>query len=312
MPMAPMSNDTPSPGLKTADTLNRGPGIPMSATSDMPVITPAGADKTPVEEAPIDKPDADADASATSDSKPEGEADGKPNEVPGEEKDKTSPQQRAAFARERNKRLAAEQARVALEAKIDKLAETVAKLVDAGKPEEDARPVRASFEDPDAYDKALEAWASNRAAKVAQAEAQAELAKAERERDLKIAQDTFNQRVDAFKKDHEDFEDLVYDDTLFTNPTLGQAILEAEDGPAIAYYLAQNPEEHDRINALRPARVVLEVGKLSARLEAPVVPAPKPKADPIVPLRARNPAGPKDPANMTMDEYSEYRKSKQH
>jgi len=304
MPMAPMTNDAPAPVITGADTLNRGPGIPTSATSDMPVI------ETPAET--VDTPEVSEDASVTSDQKPEGEADGTPSEAPGEEKDKTSPQQRAVIARERNRRQAAEAREQAILARFDKLQETVSKLVEAGQPKEDeARPVRANFDDPDAYDKALETWVAARTAKVVQAEAQAEQTRAEQERNWKEASAAYAKRAATFKTDHPDFEDVVYgEETLFTNPVLGQALLEAEDGPAIAYYLAQNQDEHDRISALRPAMVVFEVGKIAARLAAPPAPTPKPRQDPIVPLKARNPAGPKDPNDMSMEEYAAYRKSK--
>ena len=47
---------------------------------------------------------------------------------------------------------------------------------------------------------------------------------------------------------------------------LVQLVQESEVGPQMAYYLAKNPEEHERLNAMSPLRRVAELGKLEDKL----------------------------------------------
>jgi len=81
---------------------------------------------------------------------------------------------------------------------------------------------------------------------------------------------------------------------------MAHAILNAEDGPALAYHLGQNPELAERIAKLDPIQAVTELGRISARLVAKPL---TPKPNPIRPLGARANAGPKSPDDETMDEY---------
>lgn len=303
MPVSPMTVDAPSTTQPYADTLTPNSTPLTSATSDMPVIAPA----IPATATPVDKPAEQENVTDTS-AKVEGEENGAPTEKPGEDGDKTSPQQRAAFARERNRRQAAEQRATALESKVDQLIEVVSKLTPREQPKEDPRPARTAFDDPNAYDRALEDWAGRRAKDTALAEAKAEQQKQDQTRRFEAVRDTFNERKATFEADHPDFEDVVYQDDVKISPPMSQAILEAEDGPAIAYYLGQNPEVAERLSKLSPAQAVYEIGKISTRISNP----PKPKPEPIRPLAARNSAGPKDPSEMSMDEYAVYRKSKAH
>lgn len=310
----------PAPGTAQpyADVLLNVGRPSLSAGSDMPVIDLAkpgqGEGEAPAEPATepgIDADKGDPDTSGTSDQKTEGEADAPPNKEGGEEKDQTSPQQRAAFARERNKRQAAEQRATALEAQMAKLTEAVNKLAgEKDQPKEDPRPSRDTFTDPNAYDQALEDWAGRRATEKAKAEAKVEFDQQRQESHNKSILDTYKARETDFQSEHPDFEDVVYSDDVKITPVMTQAILEAEDGPAIAYHLGQNPDVAERIAGLSPAQQVWELGSISTKLAAPPPPQPKPKPEPIRPLNVRNIAAPKSPSEMSMDEYAEYRKSK--
>jgi hypothetical protein len=310
MPLGPQTTDTPSTATPYADVLSNNARPALNATSDMPIIRnlngpQAGEDAEGEGDTapPVDtgaKPDK---TDGTSGDNPEGEADGAPNkEAAGEETDKTSPQQRAAFARERNRRQAAEREAAETRAQVAKLVETVENLAkQVNPPKDDARPTREAFDDPNAYDKALEDWAGRRAADKATADAQAAQQRQEAARRTESVVNTFKERQAAFEADHPDFEDVVYADDIKISPVMSQAILEAEDGPAIAYYLGQNPEAAERISQLSPASAIREIGRISARLEAP--PA-KPKPAPVRPLTSRNNGGPKSPDEMSMEEYA--------
>lgn len=302
MPLEAQTTDQPSQTLPYADTLAPNSRPALSATSDMPKFTAA----EPVEATPVDTEVKPADAPDTSDAKPEGEANVEPTKIDGEEQDKTSPQARAAYARERNRRQAAERESAELKATVTQLVEAVSKLTTRDQPKEDQRPVRDTFDTPDAYDTALETWAGKRAASAAKAEFEAGQAKQDRERQASTLVDAYQERKTAFEADHPDFDDLVMDDGLKISPAMSQAILEAEDGPAIAYHLAQNPDMAERLAKLSPAQAVYEIGKISTRLANP----PRPRAEPIRPLSARNSAAEKSPSEMSMDEYAAYRKSR--
>lgn len=308
MPVTASTTDTPSTKPPFADVLVKH-SIPLSATSDMPVIDltkPNAIEQA--EKAEVDTEAKPQDTGETSGEKPEGEADAQPTKQEGgEEGDKTSPQQRAAFARERNRRQAAEQRATSLETQVAQLAQAVAKLTgEADRPKDDPRPDRDAFDTPAAYDTALEDWAGRRATEVAVTEAKAQQVRELQARQVKAQLDTYNERKSAFEADHADFDDVVMTDDLQISPAMSQAILEAEDGPAIAYYLGQNPEMAERISKLSPTQAVRELGRISAKLENP----PKPKPDPIRPLASRNSGGEKSPDDMSMDEYAAYRKAK--
>lgn len=301
-----------------ADVLQNVSRPSLSADSDMPVIDlakpgqgdPDAAEKAAAEPG-IDEAKTAAENDGTSETKPEGEADAQPKpkgEEGGEERDQTSPQQRAAFARERNRRQAAERDAAALKTQVAQLAEAVSKLTgEKDPPKEPERPVRETFDSPDAFEKALESYVAEKARVEAKAAAKVEFEQQQQEDRSKALLSTYQERKSAFEADHPDFEELVYSDDVKISPAMTQAILEAEDGPAIAYHLGQNPDVAERISGLSPAQQVFEIGRISVKL---VAPAPKPKPEPIRPLNTRNTAGPKDPSEMNMDEYAAHRKAK--
>jgi hypothetical protein len=304
MPAQPMSADTPSTAPPYADVLTRNEP-PRSATTDMPQI----ASEEEVADETVDNAQNVADVADTSTETPEVKVEGEPDagatKTGGE--DEVSPQQRAAWTRLRNQAKAAEQAAATLAGKVDQLTEIVAKLTAPPPPKEVPRPTRETFDSPEAYDEALEKWSADRATAAALETAKADQAKAEQTRQAATLEASFQERVDAFEEDHPDYEEVVMKPDLFTNPVMGQAIKEADDGPEIAYYLAQNRAEHDRISKLSPLKVVYEIGKISTKLATPVAPPPKPVPKPISPIRARNTAGEKDPAEMSMAEYTAWR-----
>ena len=41
--------------------------------------------------------------------------------------------------------------------------------------------------------------------------------------------------------------------------------MSSEDGPAIAYYLGQNPEAAERISKLAPVQAVYEIGRIASK-----------------------------------------------
>lgn len=278
------------------DVLDPSTGPALSATSDMPVIDVANA----LPDEPVDKPPEQTQPEPTS-AEPEGEADGEPpeKETAGEG-DRTPPAIKAQISRARNAARAAEQRNAELQAMLQQALQGIAELT---KKPEPTRPLREHFNSPEAYDEALMTYAAAGAAEKAKAEAQVEQQRQLQESRLQTVRDTYVERAQAFAEDHPDYHDLVdADDVGFTLP-MTAAIAESEDGPAVAYHLAQHPEQMARIAKLTPAQQVYEIGKVAARISNPPPRAPRP----IPNLGARTTAEPASLAELDMDAYAQRR-----
>lgn len=174
---------------------------------------------------------------------------------------------------------AAKEAQAALEARIAE--------IEAARPKEepkaDPRPSRDQFDDPDAYDEAMVDWGKREGIRVAEdaaAEARAkaaEEAKAEAEAKAREAQEAeiaswntkwTNARTEAIEK-YPDYVEVAEAENVKITGEMAAAILQADNGTDVAYYLGQNPDEAARIAGLTMARQMLEIGRLSERLEAP-------------------------------------------
>lgn len=309
----------------------------LSATSDAPkveaivVAEPVVADNT---EAVKVTSENDAAASAQPEAVESEDVDAAENtEKPA--KKELEPWAKREITKARNQKREADAARTASEtraaaseANLRKALEAVEKLtgdsamaarksVDASDP----RPQRDTFDNPDAYDSALVEWAGRRAALAATASVEAKL-EADRVKQTKADQEaaaestfreltaTYQKRVEEFSKDHPDYEDVAGNEEVSISNAMSAVILNDEDGPAIAYYLGQNPDEAERISKLSPARVGSELGRIAAKLNAKPIVSTKPK--PITPLRTSGitPASArKTPNEMSMEEYAAYRKS---
>lgn len=73
-------------------------------------------------------------------------------------------------------------------------------------------------------------------------------------------------REEAYAKDKPDFQDKVYKSEWVCTADMAAAIQSSDDGPAVSYHLANNPDEARRIAALSPIAQVRELGKIEARL----------------------------------------------
>jgi hypothetical protein len=108
----------------------------------------------------------------------------------------------------------------------------------------------------------------------------------------------YEDRVEEFRTKHPDFDTKFHNDLPVT-PVMGDAILESDIGPAIAYYLGDNPDESKRISGLRPASQAREIGKIEAGLIANPTHGKKVSSapDPIKPLGS----GSSSPSYSTSD-----------
>ena len=123
--------------------------------------------------------------------------------------------------------------------------------------------------------------------------------------------DAWNDRRAEFMADHPDFEDVAEADDLTITPTMSNAIWISEEGPAVAYYLGQHPEEAKRIAAMEPLQAIKAIGRIEAKVsrEAPEPKIEPVKPKPIRPVGARTSASTKSPSEESMEEYAARRTS---
>lgn len=317
------------------------PGPALSATSDAPVVT--AVVPPAVTEVDTITPKVEAKTEAVVDAKTgeDGEAETGADDAGNEDADASTTADEAgkkpeipAYAKReitktRNQKRAAEEARdAALQAKAEsdqRLSDALKALAERGsdaKPKvtaETPRPKRDQFDDPEAYDEALVSWTAKQTAAEVRAEIEAE-ADRKAKADAKTAQDaertkTQTERAEAwaskreaFMKDHPDFEDVAESEDVKISPVMTALILEADNGPELAYALGKNPEQSARIAQLTsPAKVALEMGKFAASIEAAKKPKVSKAPPPAKPLGSRADAGKKSPDEMSMDEYAAMR-----
>lgn len=135
------------------------------------------------------------------------------------------------------------------------------------------------------YDEAVQTNAVNTALG-AQKAAEIEQAKQERATAAReAATQARNEFAERGKKIEgvKDFEDVVFKDDIPFTPDTVAALMEIDNGPAIAYDLATKPEKLAELNELSPTQRAIKLGQMSATHTAPK-PAIETKApEPIKP-----------------------------
>ena len=132
----------------------------------------------------------------------------------------------------------------------------------------DGKPNKDDFPTHEDYLEALTDWKADQKIdeKLASRDAKAKQdnLRAEMEKSKKAHLD----RVDAFKKTHEDFNDVLQDIADFRlSSSLERALLESDNGPELMYEFAKNPAELERINALDPAAQARALGRFESSFQ---------------------------------------------
>lgn len=156
-------------------------------------------------------------------------------------------------------------------------------------PDSPKEPKLADFDDYEAYQEAREAYLVDKATREAlakfeakqQREAEAR-AEQQREAEAREAAQAWTDRVNAMPAD--------YHDVVTSNDELGRALtvevaqaIMATGNPAIAYHLGKNVAEAAKLKALPTAKMLIEIGKLDARLSLEAkAPDEKAKPKPVV------------------------------
>ena len=121
----------------------------------------------------------------------------------------------------------------------------------------------------------------------------------------------YHSRERTFASTVEDFDSVVYDESLKISPVMAAEIRVSELGPELAYHLGKNPDVASRISALSERAAVREMVKLETKLqtakdtkgkEVSDAPPPPPKK-----VKSGDPGTEKDPAKMTDTEFRKWR-----
>lgn len=247
-------------------------------------------------------------------------------------KDETPPWMKREMTIARNRQRDAESRAQALDERLDKALTALEKLAartdtDVKTQPAEPKPERAKFDDPESYDAALIAWSAKTSAKLTQAE----IEKQQKEREATEAKtksdneqkEALKTRVDAWKKSKEkaiekypDWVEKAESADVNITPAIAFSLLEEnlETGEAweVAYYLGNNPEEADKIAALKTQNAIdRAIGRISERLalerksesKKTVTKAPEPPK----PIGSRSRAVEKSPQDETMEEYAKRR-----
>lgn len=314
----------------TADLLDtHAPSL--STSSDMPVVevkpdaqnegAPPAAAETKEPKGETNTPDGETiDAKTESESATDPEetsANDEPKKAKGVQKrlDELIKQREAAEGREAAERAEKLRLLALLEERRQPEQPAPETAVEVAEP---VRPRREDYADSDAYEDAFIAYTDERSAwrveQTIKAQREADQASVE-QRAINEAQqaaaEQYQARITEFKAKTPDFAQVAERADVQVPTLAAAAITHSENGPALQYYFGQNPEAAANLFKLNPVQMLVEVGRIEARLTAgPSEPKPAPAPvsaapKPITPIRSAGETATKvDPENESVDAYA--------
>jgi hypothetical protein len=299
----------------------------LSARSDIPVIeTKPDSQPAPKEEVKPEVKAKDVDAVPPKEGeKPEDSATPEEPEDPpenaaeaGKPKSKGVQKRIDELVKQREEEKAEKLRLMALLEQLHKPKEEPKEVVEDEAPQ---RPTRESFENPADYEAALADYADQKAAWSAKTAVRDALAEEARKREQqaieesqKAVRESYASRVEKAVEKYPDYKSVAESPDVTVSIAMAQAILHSENGPELAYHFGKNPAEAKRISSLNPVLQLVELGRIEAKLTAPVQkedspppPSPKPVSkapDPIKPLKTGSEQLKKSPDEESMEEYA--------
>lgn len=162
------------------------------------------------------------------------------------------------------------------------------------------KPTPASFETYDEYVEALTDW------KVEQTINKQSSAKAQQTESM-VREANWAAKLEEARQTLPDYAEVVGSSEVNIAPHVADALFDSDQGPALAYHMAQHPDLADRLNKLSPVKAAIELGRLEAALSTPVAKPTTKAPAPVTPIRSA-PTRQVDPAKLSMDEYIEWRR----
>lgn len=233
-----------------------------------PQAVPAPPPAAPAEIAPI------ADQNAAEQAPAEQQPADKPAESTDEQPEKRN---QSRFERRLNKvyrKFGEEKARAdILQKQLDELRAPKA-------PVPEGAPKLEQFDDIEKYAEAKADWAKAQALKEHEARQRQESQQRQQQQVLSA----WEEKTTAAEAKYEDFDEVV-GEIQPVNP-LSIAIMRAENGPDVAYYLGKNPKEAMQIVKMDPVDQILAIGRLAAKIasEPPAAKQPSKAPPPITPV----------------------------
>ena len=166
------------------------------------------------------------------------------------------------------------------------------------KPQADGAPKREDFPDYESYIEAKAEWKAEKKVEERFAKHKEEEGRSRTQAEQQKLEKDFRAHAAKLATEVEDFEETMSSSDAPLTEAMKSAIVTAgEIGPRIAYHLAKNPQEAERIASLPDSRQAAEIGKLEMKLSAPEAKTTKPSSapKPITPLGGKSPAADDEP-----------------
>lgn len=188
---------------------------------------------------------------------------------------------------------------------------TQGKAQPSAEPAAPTKPTPDQFDDHNLYVEALTDWkVTDRLSKELNAR---DAQQAERQQATE-REATWAERQTAARTVMPDYDEVVGASDAPLAAHVAQALKDSENGPALAYHFAKNPEVLERLNGMDVRMADREIGRIEARLQTP---KPAASAEPVKLTKTPTPASAssnsgasvtRDPSKMTQPEYEAYRK----
>lgn len=177
-------------------------------------------------------------------------------------------------------------------------------------PKGEGEPSESDFQTHAEYVKALARYEAKQAVQTVRAEQVKEEVRTQQQKALQ----EFGAREQAFAAATPGYAELmaevVAEGDITISDALRDEIVASEHGPALKFFLAQNPEEAERLSELKPMQLAREVGRIEARFSSsqektPVKTTGAPP--PPTPTSKSTATSTKDPGEMNPQEYRAWR-----
>lgn len=185
--------------------------------------------------------------------------------------------------------------------------------------EGDPRPSRRQFQDPDEYDGAFHDWSQRQTIRAMRAEQATDRAREQQDGKIRAQQTeigklqkTWGEARSKFIEETPDYEETAEAADVEISQNVGAALLIAgEEGPKLAYWVAQNSDERAKLNEMSIPQAAAYLGRIAERLSAPPSkePASKRPPAPIKPLRGSSAAASSERAYDMESRLADYRKA---
>jgi hypothetical protein len=170
---------------------------------------------------------------------------------------------------------------------LDEIAEVKKLLAGKEAPAKSApseKPTPDKFNTYEDYVEALADWKSEQKVSKALEEREQETAKKVQDAQIKETFDSYNKRVSEFRGEHDDFDEVVGRDDISIPQSVQLAIVEMDNGPEVAYYLGQHPEEAEKLLNMSPLKSVMAIARISDSLTKES-PEPRPVSRAAAPVK---------------------------